>query len=60
MEKVKKPFGNSFRATLTLFGMGGQGGGGLSTSFSPVSSTNVEFSSQNFLTFNLNPFAILV
>ena len=32
----------------------------LPTSFSPVTSTKVEISSQNFLTFSFNPFAILV
>ena len=30
------------------------------TSFSPVTSTNVGFGSQNFLTFSFNPFATLV
>ena len=30
------------------------------TSFSPVTSTNVGISPQNFLTFSSNPFAILV
>ena len=30
------------------------------TSFSPVTSTNVEFGPQNFLTFSFNPFATLV
>ena len=40
-----------------------QDGGGQkdpSTSFSPVTSTNVEISPQNFLTFNFNPFVTLV
>ena len=39
------------------------GGGAKSpppTSFSPVTSTNVGFGSQNFLTFSFNPFATLV
>ena len=39
--------------------MGGRGGGGQKvprTSFSPVTSTNVEISPQNFLTFSFNPF----
>ena len=31
-----------------------------STSFSPVTSTNVRFGPQNFLTFSFNPFATLV
>ena len=39
---------------LTLFRMAG------TTSFSPVSFTNVRFSPQNFLTFIFNPFAALV
>ena len=30
------------------------------TSVSPVTSTNVEFGPQNFLTFNFNPFVTLV
>ena len=30
------------------------------TSFCPVTSTNVGFGSQNFLTFSFNPFATLV
>ena len=43
--------------------MGGRGGGEQKvprTSFSPVTSTNVEISPQNFLTFSFNPFATLV
>ena len=43
---------------LTLFRMG-RGGGG-QKAFSPVTSTNVELSSKNFLTFSFNPFATLV
>ena len=39
---------------LTLFRMAG------TTSFSPVSFTNVRFSPQNFLTFIFNPFTALV
>ena len=35
------------------------GGGPLPISFSPVTSTNVEISSQNFLNFGFNPFATL-
>ena len=31
-----------------------------STNFSPVTSTNIENSLQNFLTFSFNPFAILM
>ena len=38
--------------------MGGQKGS--PTSFSPVTSTNLEISPQNFLTFSFNPFATLV
>ena len=46
---------------LTLFRMGaGSGQKGPPTSFSPVTSTNVRFGSQIFLTFNFDPFAILV
>ena len=45
-------------------GRGGGGGGAAKkpppTSFSPVTSTNVGFGSQNFLTFIFNPFATLV
>ena len=44
--------------------MGGKGWVGVkkasSTSFSPVTSTNVVFSPQNFLTFSFNPFAKIV
>ena len=42
--------------------MGGRGGGQKDppTSFSFVSSTNVEFGPKNFLTFSFNPFATLV
>ena len=42
---------------------GGAGGGGAkrpTTSFSPVTSTNIGLSPQNFLTFSFNPFATLV
>ena len=42
---------------------GGMGGGGKKaspTSFSPVTSTNVGFGPQNFLTFSFHPFATLV
>ena len=49
--------------TLTLFRMGGEGGGGkkvLGSSFSPVTSANVGFGPQNFLAFSFNPFATLV
>ena len=47
---------------LTLFRMGGEGGGqkGPPTSFFPVTSTNVGFGPQNFLTFSFNPFVTLV
>ena len=42
--------------------MGGMEGGkkGLSTRFSPVTSSNVRISLQNFLTFSFNPFDRLV
>ena len=43
---------------LTLFRMGGQKD--TPTSFSHVTSTNVGFGPQNFLTFSFNPFATLV
>ena len=36
------------------------GAKGPPTSFSPVTSTNVGFGPQNFLTFSFNPFATLV
>ena len=39
---------------------GGLGAKRPPTSFSPVTSTNVEFGPQNFLTFSFNPFATLV
>ena len=40
---------------------GGEGGKkALPTSFSPVTSTNVEFGPINFLTFSFTPFSILV
>ena len=45
---------------LTVFSMGGRGKGANSTSFSSVTSANVEISPQNFLTFSCNPFATLV
>ena len=45
-------------------GLGGGGGGGRAksppTTFSPVTSINVGFSPQNFLTFSFDPFATLV
>ena len=44
---------------LTLFRMG-WGKKAPSTSFSPVTSTNVGFGPQNFLTFSFNLFATLV
>ena len=46
--------------TLTLFRMGGEGKKAPPTSFSPVTSTNVRFGPQNFLTFSFNPFVTLV
>ena len=45
---------------LTLFRMRGRGKNSPPTSFFPVTSTNVEFGPQNFLTFSVNPFATLV
>ena len=46
---------------LTLFTMRGVGGKKApSTSFSPVTSTNVGFGPQKFLNFSFNPFATLV
>ena len=45
---------------LTLFRMGGSQKAPPPTSFSPVTSTNVEFGPKNFLTFSFNPFATLV
>ena len=42
-------------------GLGGGGGGGEGAkSFSPVNSTNVKISYQNFLSFSFNPFITLV
>ena len=40
-------------------GRGGKGGGP-PTSFSPLTSTNIGFGPQNFLTFSFNPFTTLV
>ena len=54
---------NEFALRLTLFRIAGWGEGGQKgppTSFSPVTSTNVEFSPKNFLTFSFNPFPTLV
>ena len=53
---------------LTLLRIAGEGGGGRGEGgtkrrrywFSPVTSTNVGISPQNFLTFSYNPFATLV
>ena len=47
---------------LTLFRMGKWGGGPKRppASFSPVTSTNVGISPQNYLTFSFKPFATLV
>ena len=42
------------------FRKGRRGQKGSPTSFSPVTSTNVGFGPQNFLTFSFNPFATLV
>ena len=47
------------KSPLTLSRMGG-GQKGPPTSFSPVTSTNVRISPQNFLTFSFNPFDRLV
>ena len=49
----------TYRSPLTLFRMG-LGQKGPPISFSPVTSTNVETSPQNFLTFSFNPFATLM
>ena len=52
--------------SLTPYSGWGVGGGGgetkrpVRTSFSPIPSTNVGISPQNFLTFSFNPFATLV
>ena len=51
--------------SIYLFRIKGGGGGGGEqkgppTSFSPVTSTNVGFNPQNFLTFSFNPFTTLV
>ena len=46
--------------TLALFRMGGGAKKPPPTSFSPVTSTNVGFGPQNFLTFSFNLFATLV
>ena len=53
------------RHPLTLFRIGGMGGRvqkgpPRSTRFSPVTSTNVGISTQNFQTLSFNPFALLV
>ena len=45
---------------LTLLRMGGEAKRHPPTSFSPVTSTNVGFGPQNFLTFSFNLFATLV
>ena len=49
----------TYRSPLTLFRMG-LGQKGPPISFSPVTSTNVETSPQNFLTSSFNPFATLM
>ena len=41
-------------------GGGGGRGGGVVQKFSPVTSTNVGITPQNFLTFSFNPFATLM
>ena len=52
-----------FLKNLIIFRLGEEGGErqkGFPTSFSPVTSTNVGISPQNFQTFSFNPFATLV
>ena len=71
---MKKEFVESFRAPEELLGdvlenmflnpiqywdRGGRGGEP-TTSFPPITSTNVEISPQNFLIFSFNPFVTLV
>ena len=48
------------RKALTLFRMGMGAKKRSPTSFSPLTSPNVEISPKNFLTFSFNPFATLV
>ena len=48
------------RNFLTLFRKGGRAKKAPPTSFSPVTSTNVKISTQNFLAFRFKPFATLV
>ena len=57
--KLGKNWSSWSKAILTLFRMGGGGKKAPPTSFSPVTSTNVGFGPQNFLTFSFNPFATL-
>ena len=45
---------------LTLYRMEGEGGKKVPYQFSPVTSTNVEASPQNVLSFSFDPFATLV
>ena len=51
---------SKFFFQLTLFRMGKNPFPPPPTGFFPVTSTNVELSSQNFLTFSFNPFDTLV
>ena len=53
---------DDWKSILTLFRMGGEGGGQKKppTSFSPVTSTDVGTSPPKFLTFSSNPFPTLV
>ena len=56
--EAEKKVMKDFLYELSLFRIeGGRGGMG---SFSPVASTNVEISPQNFLSFSFNPFTTLV
>ena len=50
----------TYRSPLTLFRMGRGAKAPPPISFSPVTSTNVEISPQNILTFSFNPFATLL
>ena len=59
LQIILDPFDAHLHLLLTLFRMGG-GKKALHTSFSLVTSENVEISPQNFLNFSLNPFNTLV
>ena len=57
LQKLLKCFNDPAILTLSRMGWGQKGS---TTSFSPVTSTNVEFGPQNFLTFSFNTFSTLV